>query len=96
MENEDIDSWIQCNADIISNALNRRYGSHGFTATCGDPEHGTPENVLFQPLYPWKMTEFDTRQTEDSLYDIFMELAEELGIQKEDIDIDQQEYFYSG
>lgn len=83
---------FDCNpASVIADYLNEKYGTAGFAGNPQDEDY-TPDNLLYQPVFPWEAKEGDRSMTFEKLDEIFDHVAEKLGIEEPDISLQDYEY----
>ena len=77
---------------VISNVISRETGIR-IEYQMGQSDCGSYPSVLLAETYPWLYNEKERNLTVDSLTEILLPYAEELGLSKDDIDALEIEYY---
>ncbi len=88
MDDEEREDYIRDGLDgvpapVIAHIINSETGYTGFVGEPGDEEQS--DTVLWEPYYPWQMSESDKALTEEKLREILQKYAEKLGIPADNV-----------
>lgn len=97
LENFFDDYYCDCSGQggrgaVVSNIISRETGIR-IEYQMGQSDCDSYPSILFTETYPWNYNEKERNLTVESLTEILLPYAEELGLSKKDIDVLEIEYY---